>query len=154
MKITAWRIFKPRHKKTAFTGEGARLYGGRWNNPGISVVYTSASISLAALELLVHLQSQQILKSYSLCSVTFEEKLVESIENSDLPTNWHTDSLRTLLRSIGDKWANEQTSAVLRVPSAVIETEFNYVLNPVHSDFKKIQIGRSRKFQYDPRFLK
>ncbi len=79
MTVTAWRIFKPKHAAAAFTGEGARLYGGRWNSKGTAVVYAAGSAALAALELLVHLAPQRMLELYQLCDVTFDEKIVEQM---------------------------------------------------------------------------
>src|SRR5205814_1091186 len=85
VKIRAWRIFKPRHGASAFTGEGARRYGGRWNSKGVAVVYTAASCSLAALEMLVHLQNQQILKKYLVAEVSFDSRQVTRVDSARLP---------------------------------------------------------------------
>lgn len=76
MTITAWRIYKRKHSSTAFSGEGARLHGGRFNSKGVAVVYTSATVSLASLEMLVHLQSSEIMGAYAVRSVTFDDGLV------------------------------------------------------------------------------
>lgn len=76
MTLRAWRILKAKHADQAFTGEGARLHGGRWNTEGAAVIYTSATISLAVLEILVHLESAALLSKYQLTSVEFEEKPV------------------------------------------------------------------------------
>lgn len=154
MSVTDWRIFKPKHAATAFTGEGARLFGGRWNSKGTAVVYAAGSAALAALELLVHLASRQILDSYQLCGLTFDEKIVTEVSGSDLPASWRTDPAPQALKQIGDIWVAGRTSAVLRVPSVVIDTESNYLLNPAHPDFPRIRIGRARKFRLDPRLVK
>ena len=154
MSVIAWRIFKPKHKATAFTGEGARLYGGRWNSKGTAVVYAAGSAALAALELLVHLSSQQILDWYQLCDLTFDEEMVTEVGASDLPANWRSDPARQALRQIGDTWIASQASAVLRVPSVIIDTESNYLLNPAHRDFSRIRIGRARRFRLDSRLVK
>src|SRR5262245_31110056 len=130
MLWTAWRIFKPRHAAPAFTGEGARLFGGRWNSKGVVVVYTSQSLALAALEILVHLHSDLVLARYQVASVTFDAEIVESLDVRQLPRNWRADPPPARFRRIGDRWVAEGTSAVLRVPSAVIDTEFNFLLNP------------------------
>ncbi|HPM84963.1 MAG TPA: RES family NAD+ phosphorylase [Candidatus Anammoximicrobium sp.] len=154
MTVTAWRIFKPKHAAAAFTGEGARLYGGRWNSKGTAVVYAAGSAALAALELLVHLAPQRMLELYQLCDVTFDEKIVKQVSHADLPANWRSDPAPQALKEIGDLWIASQTSAALRVPSAVIDTESNYLLNPAHPDFSRIQIGRARPFRLDPRLAK
>src|SRR5262245_10836793 len=141
MLWTAWRIFKPRHAATAFTGEGARLFGGRWNSKGVAVVYTSQSLALAALEMLVHLPSDLVLARYQVAPVTFDSDVVQSVDTAQLPRNWRADPPPARLRQIGDRWVAEGAAAVLRVPSAVIDTEFNFLLNPAHPDFANLTIG-------------
>src|SRR5262245_14906616 len=100
MILTAWRIFKPRHAATAFTGEGARLFGGRWNSKGVAVVYTSQSVALAALEMLVHLHSDHVLARYQVASVTFDSEIVQSLDMGQLPRNWRADPPPARLRRI------------------------------------------------------
>src|SRR3712207_9538441 len=85
---TGWRIVKSRYAAAAFDGEGARLYGVRWNSPGTRMVYTSSTISLAVLEVLVHLQEASLLSSYSLVSVSFDDALIECLDRSRLPDGW------------------------------------------------------------------
>ena len=91
MIVTAWRITKRKHARNAFTGEGAREFGGRWNNPGTAVVYTAQSQSLAALEMLVHLDSSELLQKYVLIGVEFDESLIMPVEPSALPRHWRSD---------------------------------------------------------------
>lgn len=154
MRRSAWRIFKPRHAETAFTGEGARLYGGRWNSPGASMVYTAGSLSLAALELLAHLSAPQILDAYVACEVTFDDRLIASLDTSRLPKKWQSSPAPWEVRQLGDEWIARGDSAVLEVPSAIVPTERNYLLNPIHPDFQRIQIGDPVEFRFDPRFVK
>ena len=135
MTLTAWRIIKRRHIKTAFSGSGARKYGGRWNSPGVTVVYTAETQSLAVLEVLVHLDSPELLQKYLLISVEIDESLGK-------------------LRSIGDRWILAGTSAVLRVPSALIPAENNFLLNPLHPGFRKLRIRKPVNFRFDPRLSK
>ena len=130
MTVTAWRIAKQRHAKTAFTGEGARLFGGRWNSPGTAVIYTAQSQSLAALEMLVHLESSNLLPNYIMIEVGIDDTLIVSIELSQLPKNWRADPPPAKVRAIGDAWVADRTSAVLRVPSALVPDEHNFLLNP------------------------
>ena len=154
MKVVAWRIFQAKHEASAFAGEGARLFGGRWNNKDAVVVYAAGSASLAVLELLVHLSSHQILELYRLCDVAFDGKLVEAISSSDLPSNWRSDPAPLELKQLGDAWIRNRSSAVLRVPSAIVDTEANYLLNPAHPEFASIEIGSPKSFQFDARLLK
>lgn len=154
MTIKAWRIFKQEHAKTAFTGEGAKLFRGRWNCQGTAVVYTAGSISLAVLEMLVHLRPNELQKSYRFSAVTFAEALVEQIRLSDLPPNWRDDPAPAELQRLGDAWIKRSSSAVLRVPSAIVPAEFNYLLNPAHPEFLKIRRGRSQPLRFDARLFR
>ena len=154
MTITAWRIVKARHVANAFDGEGARVEGGRWNSPGTPAVYTSQSAALAALELLVHLGRGSILRAYVLIPCTFDEAVVSRLDLRRLPKNWRSYPAPSELQSIGDEWVKSGSSAVLEVPSAVIETESNYVLNPHHREFHAVRILNPQPFEFDLRLLK
>lgn len=151
MSITAWRITKRRHVKTAFTGSGARKFGGRWNSPGTSIVYTSETQSLAVLEMLVHLEQPDLLQRYVLIGITIDEALIETLDNNRLPRNWRTAPPSIELRSLGDEWAANQSSVALRVPSVLVPSESNFLLNPAHPDFHKLSIGESVAFAFDER---
>jgi RES domain-containing protein len=151
LKLTAWRITKRKYASAAFTGEGARRFGGRWTSKGNAVVYTAGSCSLAALEMLVRLNSEEILKAYSVARVVFDSSLMQTIDQRKLPKDWQREAGPHKLRAIGDRWIAEGRHAVLRVPSAIIKMEFNYLLNPLHADFAKIAFGSMRPFFFDPR---
>lgn len=149
--LRAWRIVKRRHASRAFDGEGARLYGGRWNSPGVPVVYVAESRALAALEILAGLQSRTTLDLYVLIEVHFEDVLVENLEPASIPDGWRTSPPRHETQAIGDRWVREARSAVLRVPSVLIPAEFNFVLNPAHPEFGTIEILDTTPFKLDPR---
>jgi RES domain-containing protein len=154
LKITAWRIFKKKHLATAFTGEGARRFGGRWNSKGVAVIYTSETISLAVLEILVHLQAPKILDAYLLAPVTFDEILVNSIARKDLPSGWRNDPGPSALQETGDHWVASGASAILRIPSVIVTTESNYLLNPAHRDFRRCVWGKPQPYKFDRRLIK
>jgi RES domain-containing protein len=148
----AWRVVKSARSADAFDGEGARLHGGRWNSPGISLVYTAQSESLAALELLVHLQNSRVLQqSYCTIPVEFEDAHVELLDPKTLPGDWRKHPAPNTLQALGDRWAKEQRTAVLQVPNAVIPRESNYLLNPHHPDFASIRISPPESFEFDAR---
>jgi len=151
--ITAWRIVKAKHSSTAFDGEGARLFGGRWNSPGSPVVYTAASTALAALEMLVHLGKATVLPAYVLVGCTFDDSLVARVEDSRLPPNWRSYPAPPELQSLGDEWVRLGTFAVLEVPSAVIPSESNYLLNRRQADFISISVSAPEVFEFDLRLL-
>lgn len=154
MSFPAWRIVKRKYAKTAFSGEGARLFAGRWNNPGFPVVYTAGSHSLAALEMLVHLDSSELLNQYVVAEIEIDPSLIVEFDFSLLPRNWRVDPAPARARSIGDKWLKERRSAVLKLPSAIIPSEAVLLLNPLHDDFTKIHFGKFESFQFDPRLVK
>lgn len=149
----AWRIVKTKHAANAFDGEGARINGGRWTSIGRPAVYVSSTVALATLEMLAHLASVGPLLSYSLFEVTFSDSLVKSVDIASLPRNWRQFPAPPELCSIGDTWLENQRSAVLVVPSAIVGFEYNYLLNPVHPDFSRIKIGPQYPYDLDPRLL-
>ena len=154
MTFTAWRITKRTRVRTAFSGLGARKYGGRWNSPGTNVVYAAQHQSLAALEMLVHLESAELVWKYVLIGVEIDEAYVADVSRSRLPRNWQTDPPRAELSLIGDQWAADAKTAVLRVPSALVPDESNFLLNPLHPDFGKLGIGKPVSFRFDSRLAK
>ena len=149
---TSWRIVKARYAEDAFSGIASRRRGGRWNPIGIPVVYTSASASLASLELLAHIESD-VINDFVLISCSFHEALVETAEDSRLPENWRTVPPPPELQQIGFEWYTAQISAVLAVPSALVPIEMNYLLNLDHPDFRSIDISEPRPFKLGFRLL-
>ena len=152
MSVRAWRVVKGKHKDTAFDGEGARRYGGRWNNPGKRMIYAAETASLALLELLVHIDSS-LLPSYTLFPVDFDKSLVSIVEPSKLPRNWRTYPGPAVLKRMGDEWLESLSSPVLKVPSVIVPHEWNYLFNPEHSKFSSLKIGGAVALGIDPRLL-
>ncbi len=148
----AWRIVREDHRSAAFDGEGAWLFGGRWNSRGTRMVYTSITLSLAALETLVHLNPPVAFK-YVAIPIEFDEAIVETVAAMDLPADWNEEPPPPSTAEIGDRWVRESRSAVLKLPSVIISAELNYLLNPGHSDFKRIRIGKPMPFSFDPRLI-
>jgi len=149
--LTAWRIVEAKFRSKAFTGDGARLYGGRWNSKGVAVIYTAGSLALASIEIVVNLPSPKILETFIRIPARFKPDLVERLSIAKLPRDWQSRPISPATRAIGDRWVQQQRSAVLMVPSVVVPEEFNYLLNPVHPDFEKIEIGRPVVYHFDPR---
>ncbi|MBW2011412.1 MAG: RES family NAD+ phosphorylase [Deltaproteobacteria bacterium] len=152
--IRVWRLIKANHADDAFTGEGARRWGGRWNSKGIRVVYTAELLSLATLEVMVHTPFYDTLKNYVCIPIDFSPGLFQSIALEDLPNNWVTDPIPQSVRAIGDQWIKNKESVILKVPSAIIPIEYNYLINPDHPDFENLVIHSSQTFAFDPRLLK
>lgn len=150
---TVWRITTRRFVDDAFSGEGARLFGGRWNRLGQSVIYTAQSRSLALLEMLV--QDDPLRAHYVLIPAHLQANMsIHTLLPADLPPDWRTPSVRAALQSIGAQWLRELRSAVLVVPSAVVPAESNFLINPLHPDFQRITLGPPEPLETDKRLLR
>ena len=132
------------------SGTGAKLYGGRWNSAGLPALYTTEHISLAVLEILVHIKSYRHPLDYHLISIELPENAsVVSIDHQKLKKNWKDDA--EYPQVIGDEFLKAGQSLVLKVPSAIIDTENNFIINPAHPDARKIKIRSSKNFIFDKR---
>ena len=151
--IRAWRIVNARNAATAFSGDGSRRSGGRWNSRGYRAVYVADSLALATLEVMVHGVSYETLQNYVCILATIPKKIIQEVDLKSLLRNWRDDLPPAELRELGDRWLNEQKSAALKVFSAVIPVEFNYVLNPRHKDFGKIEIAEPLSLAFDKRLF-
>jgi len=149
---TAWRIVQAHLAAEAFSGEGAKNFPGRWNHRGTAMVYAAGSLSLAVLEMLVHLGAAESLRRYISFTVKFEESLCRDFPPKDLPADWAADPPPDSARALGTAWAKNNASLVLAVPSAVIRSETNYLINPGHPDFSGLEIGPARPPAFDQRF--
>ena len=151
--MTVWRLARAVYP--ALDGEGARLNGGRWNEPGTPIVYTAGSLSLAALEVLVHLNPDRLpddLVAYGIALPT-ESLQARRVEMTELPDGWDRQAEGPGLRRIGETWAQERETPILDVPSAVIPEERNYLINPRHEAAANVRIDRQRPFDFDPKLF-
>lgn len=149
-----WRICRRCYAPQAANGEGARLYGGRWNSRGVRVVYASTSLALAAIETFVHLEPN--LRPADL--VFIQGEIPESLEISrldpnSLPADWHVRRDESL-RRFGDDWVRGGQNVAMLVPSAAIRAEWNVLLNPAHRDFPGIGFRRAVPFEFDVRMFR
>jgi len=149
-----WRICRRRYAAEAATGAGARLYGGRWNSRGVSMVYASTSLALAAVETFVNLEPN-LTPAYL---VSIEGEIPEAVaigrlDPASLPAGWH-ESRDESLRRFGDDWIRRGETAALLVPSAAIRGEWNVLLNPAHWDFEKIRFRSQEHFEFDARMFR
>lgn len=157
--IEAYRISKESDSAKAFSGQGAKDWGGRWNSRGVAVVYTAAHRSLSILEVLVHLRGgagvgrTTISAPFCVYAVSFDEALLEELPIASLPAGWNSEPPTAASQSLGDAWVLAANSTVLAVPSAIVPEERNYVLNPSHPRFPEVQIGAPVVCSVDPRLL-
>ena len=149
--LVGWRITKEKHSKDAFSGEGARIFGGRWNSVAVPVVYCSENLSLAALETLVHIVPATLKDKYRAYQIRFDESLLASLIETKLPKGWNAEPPTAVSQKIGDEWIKAGRSAVLSVPTVLVPFERTLLLNPKHPDFKKIKIRDTGRFMLDPR---
>lgn len=150
---TLWRITTRRFAAAAFSGEGARRYGGRWNRAGQSMVYAAESRSLALLEMLV--QDDPLRAHYVLIPAHLPNTVsIEHIEAAVLPEDWRSLGARDQLQAVGAEWLHEARSCVLAVPSVVMPAEQNYLINPLHPDFQHITLGPPEALELDLRLLR
>jgi RES domain-containing protein len=152
---TVWRITTERHADNAFDGEGARLYGGRWNHPGTAVVYCSSTLSLSALEYFVHLEPSLAPRNLvAIRAVIPPEVPLDEVGLESLPRDWRTYPASETLKDIGSSWVRAGHRAGLVVPSSIVPYESNMLLSPAHPDFVKIRVGEAEMFSFDPRMWK
>jgi RES domain-containing protein len=147
-----WRITRSKHQ--ALDGEGARMHGGRWNSEGLAVIYAASTASLAALEMLVHIDVEDVPADLVLTELDVpEDASIIEIGLNDLPADWnaipdHPECLRR-----GNEWIASRSTLLLKVPSAVMPRESNVLINPEHSDFARVGVSSSESFSFDPRLV-
>jgi RES domain-containing protein len=150
--MLAYRLVKERWAGSALDGSGAKTFGGRWNSAGTPMIDASASIALAALELLVHLRRGKVLGSYRLFTLSIPDASLRRLDASDLPLDWRADPLPASTARLGDGWAASGRSIGLLVPSVIIPREHNLLISPAHPEFAAIAGNTaSEPFGYDPR---
>jgi len=148
--MIVYRVGRTKFSKD-LTGEGARLYGGRWNHVLCPCIYTSESRSLAVLEYTVNVNIDDIPRSLSITTFQIPDKGIQELTIADLPGNWKESPAPASTKDFGTNLLNSAASPILRIPSAVIFQEFNFILNPKHVDSKDFKILHVEDFVYDVR---
>lgn len=150
--IKLYRLVHSKWAAQAFDGEGARLFGGRWNSKGQLCIYTAGSEALAILEILVHLNNRVALNQYRLFQLTIERIDLMQISTSTLPASWREQPATAETARIGDSWLNQTASLALAVPSVLAPRENNILLNPKHANFSRCLASITElDFMPDPR---
>ncbi|KAB8152455.1 RES domain-containing protein [Kordia sp. TARA_039_SRF] len=149
--MIVYRIDRAKRKNNLLSGIGAEKIGGRWNEIGTRAVYTSQHISLAYLEVVMHLDITEDLPSDRILVHVEIPDEVPIHELQKLPKDWNTFPYNSKTQEIFTKFVTENKFAVLKVPSAIVRDEFNYILNPLHIDFHKISVAKIQKFSFDSR---
>ncbi len=148
-----YRLAKRQYSKD-LSGAGSAIYGGRWNKKGQSVLYTGESPEIILLELLVH-TPPMLVPDLDLVSIQIPNNSIQELGIDKLPKNWSAYPAPRILTEIGSEWYNQKESIALKVPSSIINTAWNYILNCRHPDYsKKVKLIDIQKFNFDPRLKK
>ncbi|MCC8423794.1 RES family NAD+ phosphorylase [Mucilaginibacter sp. UR6-11] len=134
------------------SGNGARLYGGRWNSEGKAMVYLASSRSLAVLEALAHLNPTNMPDDYSIITIEAPDSINELNLNT-LPKNWKEYPEQNILQQFGNHFLFQNKKLLLKVPSALVDEEFNYLMNPLHKLAPSVKIITKKPFRFDERLL-
>ncbi|WP_373542930.1 RES family NAD+ phosphorylase [Chamaesiphon sp.] len=156
MSKVVWRICEATFAESAFSGEGASIVGGRWNSKGKRIVYTAEHLSLAILELFVHLNVPTVERDFFVAiKAEIPDNLYVEYMNIDrLPSDWYLSSSKSSLQALGDEWRDSTRTPILAVPSAIVPQEFNYLINPLHPQFDRLIIDLPQPFNFDARMWK
>lgn len=152
--MQVWRLVKTKYARTAFDGEGARLYGARWNSVGTRAAYAANSSALAVLEVLVHLGNVEVLDSYSLIRASLPDALVTTVPSARLPNGWNRWPAPPAVQAVGDAWVHANESLALEVPSVIVPGGTNLLINPGHSDFEEFEVEHVQPYRFDARLVR
>lgn len=150
---TVWRLERRKYADEAFTGEGARLYGNRFNSKGTRVVYAAENLPLALLEILVGLTDYSQLHRYVFFRAEVPVARIEKRRPEDLPDGWEVHPPGAASKHTGDAWAASERSLALRVPSVIVPYSYNYLINPVHPAFETVQVHEAETLPADERLI-
>lgn len=149
--MLVYRISSPKYIED-LSGAGSKQYGGRWNDKGVAMVYFAESRAMAVMEVLVHLRPEDIDKDFILAEFEISDDSILTINISDLPENWKEESEVETLKEIGNKFIKENKFLIMKVPSVIIEEDYNLVFNPNHPHSNKIKLIEKRIFKFDVKF--
>jgi RES domain-containing protein len=147
--MIVYRITK-RKRADDIHGTGAALYPGRWNKKGTPVLYTGETKEIALLENIVH-TPLMFIPDLDMLTIEIPDDSITEIKESNLPENWFKYPAATILAEIGEEWVAKGNSIALKVPSSIISSSFNFILNCNHKDYNKVKVLDHREFRFDPR---
>jgi RES domain-containing protein len=156
---TVWRIAAdtPTYQADDLSGAGAKATGGRWNEAGVSIVYASGTRALACLETIVHLNAGGLPLNRYLVEVTIPDDVWTNAQeetSGSLPVGWDAEPPGQVSIKFGTTWVRSGSSALLVVPSVIVQEEFNVLINPAHADSARLTAIKQRKWLYDPRLIR
>ena len=152
--MEAYRLSREKFAAT-LSGKGAAFKGARWNSIGVELIYTASNRSLAMAEVAVHFTLATLPSDYMMITIFIPDNIsIQKLNTADLPTNWNTFPHPSTTQTIGDQFIADNKFCVLQIPSAVTQGDYNLLINPNHSDFKRIKIIATDKFPFDKRIFK
>lgn len=152
--MVLWRITQAKFAADALVGEGGMHASGHWHHKGHRVVYCASSLSLAMLEMLVHCDQSARVNLAKIAIYVPDNVAVEKVDARKLPKAWRAYPAPTALATVGTTWLLETRTAILRVPSAIVDTEHNYLINPAHPSARRIRATKAVRFELDRRLRK
>lgn len=152
--MITYRLSKEKYCKD-LSGKGAELSGGRWNSKGTAIIYTSGSRALCTAEIAVHTPVGIIPDNYFLVEIELpDDSGIEEVDIFKLSANWNQFPHSHETQEIGDQFIRTNDLLILKVPSAVVQGDFNYLINPLHADFPTVKIKQSESFSFDERLFR
>ncbi|RZJ65659.1 MAG: RES domain-containing protein [Flavobacterium sp.] len=149
-------VFRLQNRKypIELSGKGAAMIGARWNSKGTEVIYTAQNRALAMAEVAVHLTMAMLPSKFCMISVNIPDSIaIKTVKTSELPKGWNSFPEMSGTQKLGDKWLFDGEFCVIKVPSAVVKGEFNFLINPRHKDFRRIKITHEEDFPFDKRIF-
>ncbi len=152
--MRVFRLSKEKYSKE-LNGKGASKSGNRWNSKGTEIIYSAESRALAMAEVAVHLTLATLPSDYVMIEIDIPNTIkIKELKIKDLPDNWNCHPPNINTQKIGDEFIDSKDVCVLKVPSAVVQGDYNYLINPYHKEFKKIKIFDVKDFLLDKRIFK
>ena len=153
--MQVFRLIRKRYASEPLSGRGAANFGARWNSTGVELIYTAANRSLAMAEVAVHLSVGTMPGDYLMATIDVPDDISrDQLEARSLPPGWSVFPYASATQKIGDRFVASSRHCILQVPSVVISGDHNYLLNPNHSEFRRITIIGLQEFEFDKRFVK
>lgn len=136
------------------TGKGAAMFGGRWNSVNVPMLYTASSRALCTTEVAVHTPLGMVPDDYYLVTIELpKDSMIAELNPKMLPDNWKSFPYKHKTQDIGDKFINKNEYLALRVPSVIVQGDYNYLINPLHVDIKKVRLLATEAFIFDERLF-
>jgi len=150
--LIVYRITKSTNASD-ISGAGATIYPGRWNKKGTPVLYTGETKEIALLENIVHIPPL-LIPNLDILTIEIPNDSITELKPNDLPANWQQYPSPSILSEIGQQWIDSNSTIALKVPSCILDSSYNYILNCKHKNYRKVRIIDQKEFHFDIRLIK